>query len=165
MLSTSRPLHGKTIDDGKEKPQIIKFYDFTKGGTDIVDQPSDYYTTISMSCCWVMIALSCILDTVRVNGKTVRCLKNNSDISITSSYDFTWNLGKALALPHLQRRSLNGLASSVHSKINMFLGTALLKDEPVPKVERRFTETGQRQDVNYTWPIATKREKRTMPQN
>ena len=31
-LSTSRPLHGETIDDGKEKPQIIKFYDFTKVG-------------------------------------------------------------------------------------------------------------------------------------
>ena len=34
---TFRLLHGKTIDDGKEKPQIIKFYDFTKGETDIVD--------------------------------------------------------------------------------------------------------------------------------
>ena len=41
LLSISRPLHGKTIDDGKEKPQIIKCYDFTKGGTDIVDQLND----------------------------------------------------------------------------------------------------------------------------
>ena len=45
VLSTSRPLHDKTIDDGKENPQIIKFYDFTKGGTDIVDLLNDYYTT------------------------------------------------------------------------------------------------------------------------
>ena len=165
MLSTSRPLHGKTIDDGKEKPQIIKFFDFTKGGTDIVDQPKDYCTTISMSYHWVMVALSCILDTARVNGKTMRCLKIDSDISSTSSYDFTWNLAKALALPHLQRRSLNSLVSSVQLKINMFLGTALLVDEPVPKVERRFTESGQREDVNYTWPIATQRQKRTMSQN
>ena len=30
VLSTSRPLHNKTIDAGKEKPQIIKFYDLTK---------------------------------------------------------------------------------------------------------------------------------------
>ena len=37
VLSTFRPFHGKTIDDGKEKPQIIKFYDFKKGWTDIVD--------------------------------------------------------------------------------------------------------------------------------
>ena len=66
LLSTSRPLPGKTIDDGKEKTQKIKFYDFTKGGRDIVDQLNDYYTTRSKSCCWVMVALSYMLDTVRV---------------------------------------------------------------------------------------------------
>ena len=38
MLSNSRPLHDKAIDDGKEKTQIIKFHDFAKGGTDIVHQ-------------------------------------------------------------------------------------------------------------------------------
>ena len=70
-----------------------------------------------------------------------------------------------LALPHVQRRSLNGLASSVQLKKQIFLGTALLVDEPVPKVERRFTESGQREDVNYTWPIATQIQKRTMSQN
>ena len=80
VLLTSRPLHGKKIDNDKEKPQIIKFYDFTKGETDIVDQLNDYYTTKSKSCRWVMVALSYMLDTARVNGKTVWCLKNDSDI-------------------------------------------------------------------------------------
>ena len=76
--------------------------------------------------------------------KTVWCLEKDSDISSTSSYDFSWNLPKALALPHVQRISLNKLASSVKLRIKMFLGTALLVDEPARKVERRFTETGQR---------------------
>ena len=144
MLSTSRPLHNKKIDDGKGKRQTIKFYDFTKGGTNIVDQLNDYYTTRSKSCRWVMVALLYMLDRARVNGKTVWYLKNDSDISSPSSYDFSWNLPKALALPHAQRRSLSGLASSVQLKIKMFLGTALLLDEPVRKVERWFTGTGQR---------------------
>ena len=121
VLSTYRPLHDKTIDDGKEKPQIIKFYDFTKGGTDIVDHLNDCYTTRLKSCCWVMVALSHVLDTAKVNGKTMWCLKNDSDTSSTSLYDFSWNLVKALALPHVQRRSLNGLVSSVQSRIKMFL--------------------------------------------
>ena len=86
-----------------------------------------------------------MLDTARVNGKTVWCLKNDSDISSTSSYDFSWNLAKALALPHVQRRNLNGLVSSVQLKLKMYLGRALLVDEPVPKVERRF-----KKDDNYT---------------
>ena len=87
---------------------------------------------------------SCMLDTPRVNRKTVWCLKNDLDISNTSSYDFSWNLIKAMTLPHAQRKILNGLASSVQLKIRMFLGTGLLVDEPVPKVERRFVGTGQR---------------------
>ena len=48
--------------------QIIKFYNFTKGGTDIVDQLNDYYTTRSKSCHWVMVALSYMLETATVNG-------------------------------------------------------------------------------------------------
>ena len=166
VLSTSRPLHGKTIDDGKGQPQIIKFYDLTKSRTGIVDQLNDYCTTKSKSCRWVMVALSYMLDTTRVNGKTVRCLKNDSDISSTSSYDFSWNLAKALALPHVQRRSLNGLASSVQLKIKMFLGTALLVDEPVPKVERRFTGTGQRTRCQlHMANCHTKKEKDNVPKS
>ena len=118
----------KTIDDGKEKLQIIKFYYFTKGGTDMVDQMNDYYTTRSKSCRWVMSALLYMLDTARVNGKSVGCLKNDSDISSTSSYDFSWSSAKGLALPHVQRRSLNDLAASMQLKLKIFLGTAFLVD-------------------------------------
>ena len=38
VLSTLNPTVALTNDDGKSKPAIIKFYGFTKGGTDIVDQ-------------------------------------------------------------------------------------------------------------------------------
>ena len=38
MLSAMRPIPRKTKDDGKSKPAIMKFYDFTKGGNKIVDQ-------------------------------------------------------------------------------------------------------------------------------
>ena len=37
-LSTMRPMDACIKDDDKFKPQIFKFYDFTKGGTDIVDK-------------------------------------------------------------------------------------------------------------------------------
>ena len=119
VLSTSRPLH---------KPQIIKFFDFKKGGMDIVEQLNDYHSTTSKSCSWVMVALSYMLNTARLNGKTVWSFKNDSDISSTSSYDFSWSSAKGLALPHVQRRSLNDLASSMQLKLKIFLGTAFLVD-------------------------------------
>ena len=111
---------------------------------DVVDQLNDYYTTRSKSWRCVMVALSYMMNTARVNEKTVWCLKNDSNISSTSSYDFSWNLAKVLALPQVQKRSLNGLASSMLLKIKMFYGTTLLVKKPVPKVERRFTGTIQR---------------------
>ena len=36
LLCCHNLLHGKMTKDGKEKPKIIKFFDFTKGGTGIV---------------------------------------------------------------------------------------------------------------------------------
>ena len=44
VLTTVVPIIGKTKDDGKQKPAIIKFYDYTKGGTDIVDQIMTKYS-------------------------------------------------------------------------------------------------------------------------
>ena len=38
LLSSMLPLLGTTKDDGKKKPAIYQLYDFTKGGTDVVDQ-------------------------------------------------------------------------------------------------------------------------------
>lgn len=35
-------LLGVTIDDKKEKPQLVKVYDFSKGGTDVMDQRIGY---------------------------------------------------------------------------------------------------------------------------
>ena len=49
LLSTMRPLPGITKDDNKQNPSIYKFYNFPKGGTDIVDQLNDFYTTRSKS--------------------------------------------------------------------------------------------------------------------
>ena len=87
-MSTSRPLHGKTIDDITEKPLIKKFCDFIEGGTDTVDQLNNYYTTQAKSCSWVMMSLFYMLDTSRVNEKTTWFLQHKEDISKFSSYDF-----------------------------------------------------------------------------
>ena len=47
---SSFTINEKTTNDGKEKPQIIKLFDFTKGGTNSVNQLNDFYTTRAKSC-------------------------------------------------------------------------------------------------------------------
>ena len=49
MLSTMRPLNRITKDDGKKKPAIFKFYDFSKGGTDEMDQRIAKYSAKPIS--------------------------------------------------------------------------------------------------------------------
>ena len=68
MLSTLLPLLGTTKDDGKKKPALYKLYDFTEGGTDVVDQKVGAYSVKLKSKRWTIAAFSYILDTVRVNA-------------------------------------------------------------------------------------------------
>ena len=134
ILSTTKPMHSCTKDDNKSKPQIFKFYDFTKGGTDIVDQMNDYFTTRAKSLRWVMIVLYYMLDTARVNAKTIWCIKNGIDHHKLKSYNFGWDLAKTLTMPHVIRRDVNGLGLMVQLKRNLFLGTAFVVPEPKPKI-------------------------------
>ena len=144
ILSTTRPLHCCTKDDLKSKPQIFKFYDFTKGGTDIVDQMNDYFTTRAKSLRWVMIVLYYMLDTTRVNAKSIWCIKEGIDFNRIKSYDFGWDLAKCLAMPHVTRRNLNGLSAMVQLKMNLFLGKTLEQPEPKPEIEAKFDCVGKR---------------------
>ena len=109
-------MHSCTKDDNKSKPQIFKFYDFTKGGTDIVDQMNDYFTTRAKSLRWVMIVLYYMLHTARVNAKTIWCMKNGIDHHKLKSYNFGWDVAKTLTMLHVIRRGVNGLGLMVQLK-------------------------------------------------
>ena len=54
VLSTMRPLMDITRDDGKQKPAIVMFYDFTKGGT-VMDQKISKYSCKSLTHRWTVI--------------------------------------------------------------------------------------------------------------
>ncbi len=41
-MTTKKPFDGITVDDHNTKPTIMKTYDFSKGGTDIVDQRMNF---------------------------------------------------------------------------------------------------------------------------
>ena len=133
-----------TKDDQKSKLQIFKFYDFTKGGTDIVDQMNDYFKSRAKSLRWVMIVLYYMLDTTRVNAKSIWCIKEGIDFNRINSYDFGWDLAKCLATPHLTRRNLNGLGALVQLKMNLFLSKVLEQPEPKPEIEAKYDYVGKR---------------------
>ena len=58
VLSSLPPLLGQSKDDDRFKPAIIKFYDFSKEGTDIVDQRSVQNTISTKSLKWTRKVVS-----------------------------------------------------------------------------------------------------------
>ena len=56
------------IDDEKQKPAIIKLYDFTKDGTHIIDQKMGFCSVKVKSLRWTTVSLAYLLDTIRVNA-------------------------------------------------------------------------------------------------
>ena len=79
VLSTLDPIRGVTKDDDKKKPSAYKFYDFTKRGTDILNQKMSFYTRKARSRKWAVVVFAYLLDTVRVNSATLYALNNQED--------------------------------------------------------------------------------------
>lgn len=123
MLSTMQPILGVTKDDGKSKPAIYKLYDFTKGGTDIIDQRIVFYSCKTKSSRWTMTAFAYVLDTCRVNSSTVLSKNNGRDPRKDNAFEFGWNLAMELVLPFMKARSLNGLPSIIQQKMRFFVET------------------------------------------
>ena len=117
VLSTLPPLMGTTKDDDKQKPAIIKLYDFTKIGTDVVDQKGARNSTKTTSPRWLKAACSYILDIIRNNAMVLWALNSGKDPRKVNSFEFTIDLAESLTQPHLQRRSFDGLQSPTLRKM------------------------------------------------
>ena len=116
-----QPLLGTTKDDGKKKPAIYKLYDFTKGGTDVMDQRMATFSCKAKSNRWTIAAFAYILDICRVNAATVLAMNRGSDPRKVNSYDFGMDLALRLIRPHVQQRSLTGLQTLIRYKIDLLL--------------------------------------------
>ncbi len=124
VLSTFPPIIG-TTKDKKKKPAIMKVYDFTKGGTDIMDQKMSNYSTRTKSKKWTRSAFSYILDTARINAQTIYAANIGRDVHKLDSHKFGWELARELVLPFMEQRSLAGLHFSVKQKMSAFMGKPL----------------------------------------
>ena len=68
---------GKTMDGKHEKPTILKLYDFSKDGTDIVDQKTSYYSFNTKTARWPVIVFTNMLNTARVSAQSTFSHNNN----------------------------------------------------------------------------------------
>lgn len=141
VLSTVNPILGVTKDDGKCKPAIIKFYDYTKGGTDIVDQKMGRYSVKPKSSKWTVAAFSYVLDVARVNATTLSILNHNGSPKTHSNESFLvgWKLAMSLIIPQLHHRNIsaNGLRKHTQNAIAELLGIKIERPPSSPGKRKR----------------------------
>ena len=129
VLST---MHGgvRVTKDERKKPNIHAFYDHTKGGADVVDLVSSHNTTKMKVKRWPVNILAFLLDTVRTNAKTI--LAESANPVHMTSFEFTYQSGKLLVLPNIQRRFENrrGFKIDLIQKMRRVLGITELNKAP-----------------------------------
>ena len=74
-----------TKDDNRNKLALYKLYDFTKGGTDIVDQRMGFHT-------WPIVVFSYMIDKARVNSATIHALNRKEDPCTFNSFEYIFDL-------------------------------------------------------------------------
>ena len=118
-------------NDARKKPDVLVFYDHTKGGVDVMDQMAGFFITRFKSHRWTMNALSYVLDTVRTNMNTL-WNEMNPDKKV-SSYDFLWELGQSLIKPHIKYcyQNRNGIQTDIVNAMKNFFG---IKGNQVPEI-------------------------------
>ena len=142
VISTTNPILGVTKDNGKQKPAIIKFYDYTKGGTVIVDQKMGNQSVKPKSSKWTIAAFSYILDFARVNATTLSRLnqKMSAKTRLTDAFMYGWKLTMSWIQPQLDHCLIfsDGLQKYTKNAIVELLGVKIERPPTSPGKRRRF---------------------------
>ena len=138
QYSTLNPILGLIKDDRKSKSAIIKFYDFAKGGTDIVDQIMGKHTVKPKSSKWTTATFSYMLYVACVNASTLSRMNNqNKPTQRSKSFEFVWEIAMSLIRPQLQHQHThsNGLETYTQRAIRDLFGI---------KIERPPSSSGNK---------------------
>ncbi|CAK1579699.1 unnamed protein product [Parnassius mnemosyne] len=103
VLVLSSMHHSPTIDPQKQKPEIIIFYNSTKGGVDTLDQKCAIYSTSRRTQRWPMAVFYRMLDVSAANAYIISSM-NQSQRKVPR-LNFMKQLAEDLITPHLRRRA------------------------------------------------------------
>ena len=113
--------HDGEVDENSHKPDIILFYNSTKGAVDTVDQLSHSYSAQRRTRRWPLAFFTNIVNLAAINAFILFREQQPQHVS-GASYKrriFLQNLGKEMVTPLIRLRSvsLNGLSMSVQNAI------------------------------------------------
>lgn len=105
VILVSSMHHDKSIDSESGKPEIIEFYNITKGGVDALDEKCTKYSTSRRTRRWPMAIFFNLLNISLVNSYVI--FSSFPDNPKQSRFDFIKSLAQELIASQLQRRLMN----------------------------------------------------------
>ncbi|PSN34708.1 hypothetical protein C0J52_21188 [Blattella germanica] len=135
MLSTMH--QNEEIDEESKKPEVILFYNCTKGGVDTFDQLTHNYTVARKTRRWPLRFFYGMLDQAAINAFILYKIAKKQKPPPRRS--FLKVLGLELARPHLLKRLQKPIPRELVSTIHKVLGTEeTVNQTPAPaKVQKR----------------------------
>lgn len=95
-------------ESNEKKPEVIMFYNQTKGGVDVVDELKGEYTVSRISCRWPLTIFFSLMNIAGINSQIIHSENNGKKLS---RRQFLKNLGKELTKPfmisHLRQPNLS----------------------------------------------------------
>lgn len=133
VMLVSSMHHVESTDSDKDLPEIISFYNSSKGGVDSMDEKCTKYSCARRSRRWPLVIFYRILDIAAANSFIL------SKYPSSDRLKFMKNLAKSLVTPHLQRRhAIQQLSHELKSVIGRILGkdSAADMEGPMPEIEK-----------------------------
>ena len=130
-----------------------------------MDQLNDYHTCQSCTFRWDVVALFYMLDTIRVNSKTIWCIKQGLDVQKFKTFDFAWELAIQLIKPFIRSRNINGLPRMTLERMERVLGEKI-QVAPQANGKRKqfpYPHTDERQRCKQCEKGSSKQEKSNLP--
>lgn len=128
LISTMH--HTKETDPEKNKPEIICYYNKTKGGVDLLDMKCANYSCNRRCQRWPLVVYYMLLNASSVNAFILYlCFRQNP---LISRFQFVKQLAMALIEPHLRRRlNIPNLRRDVKRLIQDALHDG--QEQPIPQ--------------------------------
>ncbi|XP_032436406.1 piggyBac transposable element-derived protein 4-like [Xiphophorus hellerii] len=145
LLSTMHD--DKAVDNSsqKKKPEVIQYYNKTKGGVDTMDQMISNYTCLRRTRRWPMVLWYNMLDVATLSAYTNFSAQHPDYMGGASNARrlFIKELGKELVMPHMKRR-LEGTPKLQKHIIEAMGRCGLKKDTATTQLQEDIRQEGQR---------------------
>ncbi|XP_022824855.1 piggyBac transposable element-derived protein 4 [Spodoptera litura] len=126
VILVSSMHHSNQVDENTKKPEIIMYYNSTKGGVDEADKKCSIYSSSRRTRRWPMVLLYRVLDLTAMNAYI---LYNMHQPKAVERGDFLKKLARVLVVPHVQRRVINArLPRELRLTMNRVLGDDMVTE-------------------------------------